>query len=180
MGILKQIWERLNESPNRRQARTLTREAYFLWERGDPLRAGMLLENAIEADPTYSHAHSEYGMINNNFDRDYARAEKHIKIAIELEPNNPKFWNNLAFTYFKKGDLEQALASVTVAGTIDPNYASAYAVKAEIIKAMGKSEEEVQPLVEKARQLYEQTGLRSDGTPLRKGEPENFLAHFKK
>lgn len=180
MGLLKTLWERLNESPNRKQARALTRKAYFLWEQGDPLRAGMLLENAIEADPTYSHAHSEYGMINTNFDGDYDRAEKHIKIAIELEPNNSKFWNNLAFTYFKKGDLEHALASVTVAETLNPNYASAYAVKADIKKAMGTSEEEITSLVDRARQIYESSGLRSDGTSLRKGEPEKFLAHFKK
>ena len=137
-----------------------------------------MLENAIEADPTYSHAHSEYGMINTHFDRDYERAEKHIKIAIKLDSNNPKFWNTLAFLYFKKGNLECALASVTVAQTIDPNYSSAYANKADIIRAMGKSEEEIQPLVKKARQIYKQTGLRSDGTPLREGEPEIFLAHF--
>ena len=180
MGILKTIWKVLNESPTRRQARRLTNEAYFLWEQGDPLKAGMLLEKAIEADPTYAHAHSEYGMINTNFDRDYTQAEKHIKIAIQLSPNEPKFWNNLSYTYFKQGKLNDALAAVSVAEKLNPNYASACLAKAEIIRAMGKSEEEVRPLVEKARQIYEQTGLRSDGTPLGEGELERFLSSFKK
>ncbi|MDP2926143.1 MAG: tetratricopeptide repeat protein [Nanoarchaeota archaeon] len=201
MGLLKKLWEILNEPPNRKKARYLTRQAYFLVEQvglsgpglkmlkrdskgqvrdiTNLIRAGDLLEQAIDTDPTYAHAHGEYGHVNL-IDEDYDRAEKHTKIAIQLQPNEPKFWNNLAYTYFKKGDLRRAFVSVTVAGIIDPNYASAYLVKADIIQAMGGSQKEVQNLAERARRLYEQTGLRSDGTPLREGEPESFLAMFKK
>lgn len=178
MGWLNKLHDKLDNYLRRAKARSLTNRAYFLIEKGDPIRAGDLLEKAMEIDPTYAHAHSEYGNLNIQFDRDYGRAEKHIKIAIRLKPNEAKFWNNLAYTYLGKGNLRYALASVTVAQMVDPDYASAYTVEANILQAMGASKEEVGGLVEKARKLYQELGLRSDGTPLREGEPESFFARF--
>ena len=79
----------------------------------------------------------------------------------------------------KKGDLQSALASVSIAEKLNPNYASAQLAKAEIMMEMGASEEQVKSFVEKARKIYEGTGLRSDGTPLRAGDLEGFFSRFK-
>jgi len=48
--------------------------------------------------------------------------------------------------------------------------------KLELVES---SEEQVKSFVKKARKIYEQTGLRSDGTPLRAGDIEEFFSRFK-
>ncbi len=71
---------------------------------------------------------------------DYIRAERHARVATQLDPNNPDSWAVLSEILRLAGNAKQALASARIALAYTPAHPLARACLAHALKANGKME----------------------------------------
>lgn len=97
-----------------------------------PIFAGLPVDEAVPKaldaaarslalDETLADAHSAIGFIKGHYQHDWATAEKELKGAIELEPNNPYshfFYSNSFLSPF--GHHDEAIVEIRQAMALDP------------------------------------------------------------
>jgi len=74
---------------------------------------------------------------------DYENAIADWQIAIEVEPNDPRAYNNIGFAYYELNQLEQAVALWSVAVEIDPLLDDGWAGLGIALYAQGKRDEAI-------------------------------------
>lgn len=159
---------------NTRGAAKLTTRAFQAVEIGDFHSARTYLEKALNLDDSLADTHSEYGSVLSHFS-DIANAREHFLRALELEPENPKFWINLSKWYYNKGKLDQALKCVYFAEKIDPRYPTIAVARMHIMQAKNAPPAVVEAQRRKAYELYKSRGRKADGVPLSEGEIDRIV-----
>lgn len=77
-------------------------------------------ERAIKLDPQLANAYAILGDIHNVYDWDWAAADREIKQALALAPNNPNVLQSAAVHSLTQGRLEEALKFINSAVDLDP------------------------------------------------------------
>ena len=83
-------------------------------------KAKAAAQKALEIDPTLSEAHAVLGGAKLGFDWDWSGSEKELRAAIELNPNYPRAWQNLAETLLVVGRADEATTMARRALEVDP------------------------------------------------------------
>jgi Flp pilus assembly protein TadD len=91
-------------------------------EQGLLREAEVELEEALRRRPDYAPAHAALGVLLDQAGR-AERAAVHHQRAVALEPGNPAYLNNLAFSWFALGRLDEAIAHYGRALRIEPSNA---------------------------------------------------------
>ena len=83
-------------------------------------RAREAASRALALDDAIAEAHATLGMIQFNFDRDWAGAETSFKLSIELNPNyaNAHHWYAMSLVW--QARLDEALREIERARELDP------------------------------------------------------------
>src|SRR3984885_945120 len=100
----------------REKGRSLSREA---------------IERALALDPNLAQAYSQMGRVNF-VDFDWVGADDSIRRAIALEPGNPEYLDQAAFSAAKFGRSDEALALARRAVELDPLNAFSWQTRGEI------------------------------------------------
>jgi len=95
------------EDSLKEQARIYREEGYKLQEMGDPERALVCYQKAVQIDPYYAEAYNDLGVVYENLD-DEGKALRMYEKALETAPQHLPAYTNLAFFYENKGDIEKA------------------------------------------------------------------------
>jgi len=157
------------------EAIQLTNSAYFDVERGDLINGRAKLETALKLADDIPDTHNEYATILASLG-EFEKARQHIERAINLSPNEPKFWACLSKWYFDRQDFSEALNTILVAEKLDPSYPTIEVAKMRISRAMGATPDVIRAHQENASKLYEMRGRRADGTPFRSGDLNRILS----
>ncbi len=80
-------------------------------------------------------------------------AEKDLKLALNLEPENARLYYRLGQVYYRKKDLDQALELFTRAIELDPTYTASYMARSQVLRDKGL-EEAADLELDKAVSLY--------------------------
>jgi len=158
-------WHGAPYEPNEK-AVSLSNRAYYLVEVGDLESAKKLLELAISIDPKYCHAHNELAHIyfrTGQFDL----GEKSARLAIDCDPQNPKFYNNLMAnlvgqikTFKTKKEVaasvKERLKQIDNTIELHPNYPALHLTKATLLALGGKSQAVWEAELAIAQGLYEE------------------------
>ena len=152
--------------PKTQRAIELTKSAYHAFENKNLVKARALLEEALSLTYGLPDTHNEYGLVLTRMN-EFPKARKHFMQAIQMAPNNPKFWMSLAGWYLDQGDPHQALLLVDKIEGINPNYPTINVARMRIAHALGATESEINKYRGKALAIYMKTGKRADGTPLK-------------
>jgi tetratricopeptide (TPR) repeat protein len=101
-------------------------EAYFnlavIKQKTDRKAAESLFLEALEADPEYADAHRELGWLLNEAEPS-ARAEYHLRRAVELRPSDSWARVYLGNLLWKRGDVSAAIPQFEEAINLTPNRA---------------------------------------------------------
>jgi Flp pilus assembly protein TadD len=124
-----------------RDAEALTLRGVVMRERGFLDEARMDLEEALRLDDDLAMAHSALAVLHDVEGRP-DEAERHHRLAVKLEPKNPRYLNNLAFSLFTHGQARLAIPHYLEALRHDPvnrrvrnNLGFAYAVTGDWARA---------------------------------------------
>lgn len=82
---------------------------------------------ALALDENLAEAHAALGWIRRIYDWDWAEAEKHMKHAIDLAPNEAAFRRSYVFLLITLGDTANAVTQARKALELDPTFNSNYA-----------------------------------------------------
>ncbi len=93
-------------------------------DQGDTSRALRFLQATINSDPSYTDAYLILGQLNQRLGNPVA--ERFLKNAIRLEPDNPVVYHALAEYYHFNDDLERALEEYRSMHVKFPLYADAF------------------------------------------------------
>jgi tetratricopeptide (TPR) repeat protein len=96
-------------------------------------------EKAIELAPGYANAYHWYGWYLRAL-REYDRAEKLFKEALELDPLSVVFTTSLGQFYLCQGNMEQAIQKFEQALELDPIYPRAHNRLGQALVVSGKQE----------------------------------------
>ncbi len=134
-GALAVVQPLLAERP--RDAEALALRGVVYREKGLLPEAEADLREALRLDNSLAAAHAAMGIVKD-LQLDTAAAEKHHRRAVELEPRNPRYLNNLAFSLFAHGRARDAVPLYVEAVRFDPtnprlrnNLGFAYAVSGD-------------------------------------------------
>jgi len=159
---------------NNRRAADLVNMAYHLVESGRYVKAKELLLKAIKLNDKVADAHSELSFVHSNLG-DFNAAYRYAMNAVELDKENPKFYNSVAFSLAKMNRNDEALDYALKALDIDTEYAAAHLSASKIMQKLNYPDKDIEFHISKARDIYENTKIRSDGTPLRRHDLERFF-----
>ncbi len=113
-------------------------EAYM--NSGKMLSARQELEDVLSRHPSSAQAHDAYGKFLNARG-EYGRAATAFERAIDIDPGEAVFWNNLGVALRLKGDYEQALEALDAATKLAPRSPDPYFNRGEIARAVGREDE---------------------------------------
>ncbi|HEX8070474.1 MAG TPA: protein kinase [Pyrinomonadaceae bacterium] len=83
-------------------------------------RAKDAAQNAVRADDTLAEAHASLGFVMCHYDRDFEGAERELRRAVELQPDNAVARRWHAFNLSAMGRHDDALAEIRRAQEINP------------------------------------------------------------
>jgi adenylate cyclase len=78
------------------------------------------VQKALSLDPQLAEAHTSLGLIKFQYDWDWARAEKELRQAIQINPNYPPAHHFYADYLKAMGRFEEALSEIEKAQELDP------------------------------------------------------------
>jgi hypothetical protein len=84
----------------------------------DELRAAV--DHALELDPTLGEAHASLGIVRLFWDWDWAGAERSLRRAVALNPNDAHAHHHLANYFNVMGNVEEAIAARSRSVELDP------------------------------------------------------------
>ncbi|HCF05543.1 MAG TPA: hypothetical protein DEU72_04780 [Desulfomicrobiaceae bacterium] len=97
-------------------------------DRGDTARANDVFERLVKLDaafePEHKHLFNDFG-INLRKNEMYDQAIRYYQRALELSPTDEHLHYNIARAYFSKADLENTVAHLRQALSINPDFAIA-------------------------------------------------------
>ncbi|MGA2496623.1 MAG: tetratricopeptide repeat protein [Tepidisphaeraceae bacterium] len=99
----------------------------------DPAGAREHLQRAIDLDDNAESHHSMSLLLRN--EKKYAEAAEHLRKAVEREPSNPKYRNNLAGYLLQTGKEEEAMAELRAAIQSDPRHGKSQALLGQLLLA---------------------------------------------
>lgn len=77
-------------------------------------------EKAVKLDPQLAEGHAVLGLASLYFDWDWSRAQKELKLALDLDPADAFVYHPYADCFLVEGSLEESLAWVKKGAAIDP------------------------------------------------------------
>ncbi|MBI4720677.1 MAG: protein kinase, partial [Chitinivibrionia bacterium] len=138
-------------------------EARAAWCKLDFDQAIKLLQETIRLYPEEKDAHSELGVIYEEFLYDLDKALQHYSRAIEIDPGYQRVYGWLAYLYNKLGDVEKALWAADVYISLMPGAADPYDTKGDIYAFNAKLDQAI-VCYKKASELKPEYALREIGT----------------
>ena len=111
----------------------------YLWI-GEREHAERDLQKAIALNPANAEAHDDLGVIYAQ-KGDVKTALSHFKQTIHHDPGYQKGYHNLALGYFIANDANTALSYIDQAIQLQANNRNSLLLKAEILTALGRSDE---------------------------------------
>jgi aspartyl/asparaginyl beta-hydroxylase (cupin superfamily) len=118
----------------------LLAQASEAWGEGRHEAAAQLLQTFVGQHPEHVAALNSLALIALG-GRDAASAVRYLERAAAAEPLATPTWFNLCQAHEMAGDLEQAMASLDRALSIDPYYVPAILKKAELLERLGRAPE---------------------------------------
>lgn len=109
-------------------------------------RTRPLVMKALELDPHLAEAHASLGYQLNKFDGDEAGAERELRRAIEIDPNNVFARHRLFGMLFDRGLTEEALVENRRALAIDPLSPLLHSGRAVALQFMRHNDEALREL----------------------------------
>lgn len=97
---------------------------------------------ALELNPDLALAHQRYGSYLTFMGR-FEESIRHYETALELDPNSLQINNNLATTYFLRGDHERATEIILKASELEPNYVPVHFTKGWLYLEQNRLEEAI-------------------------------------
>jgi len=91
--------------------------------------AASTLARAITLSPKDAQLHGGLGRLYLQ-KRDFASAEKELKIALRMEPNNLLYWKDLSSTYYLGGNYASAIATLDVIAKVETPGAGPWFIRA--------------------------------------------------
>jgi tetratricopeptide (TPR) repeat protein len=91
--------------------------------------AAATLARAVALAPNDAQLHGGLGRLYLQ-KRDFPSAEKELKIALRMEPNNLVFWKDLSSTYYLGGNCASAIATLDVIAKAETPGAGAWFIRA--------------------------------------------------
>ena len=79
------------------------------------------LNQGLQEDPTLPRVHNELAQLYNMRGEFRLAAEENAK-GVALQPNNHKFWYNLAYTYAVHDQVRRAFAAAVVSSYLKPRF----------------------------------------------------------
>jgi tetratricopeptide (TPR) repeat protein len=145
---VKELQTAVDQEPNNGLAHLRLAMAYA--EVGDTKKAGQEFDKAVslssklkkDVDANRRHywvIRFNEGVRLSSQEKNYESAAKEFEKAIDLDPNDPRAYSNLAFSYAQLGKREEALAMFEKAATIAPNDATARKNLAAVYMDLGKA-----------------------------------------
>src|ERR1700730_10188059 len=134
------------------------------------------LERALELDPNDALIHRDYGLYLSWHDGRHEEAIAQIKRALELDPLNQKYNDNLGQVYRDAKQYEASVDQLKKTIDMDPNFASAHGQLATTYQEMGKydlwlqewrkaatlyNDRETMAIADKVVEAYAHSGLRA-------------------
>jgi tetratricopeptide (TPR) repeat protein len=87
------------------------------------------LKEAIALAPNNAQLHGGLGRLFLQ-ERDFASAEKELKVALELDKNNVIYWKDLSSTFYLAGNYQATLAALDVVGKLETPVPGAWFIRA--------------------------------------------------
>ena len=107
-------------------------------------KAKAAVEKALELDSTCVEAHTVLGRLKYAFEWDWIGSEKHLKRAIELNPNYAEAHFRYGLLLTKVGRAEEALDSVMRGQALDPLWAAATFTVGQVFWYLRKTERAIE------------------------------------
>ncbi|TMA95518.1 MAG: tetratricopeptide repeat protein [Deltaproteobacteria bacterium] len=104
----------------------------------DPRAALSAIKKAIDIDPNHIEARTLLGYVELEVRGDADAAIKEYSKVIELRPDLPEAYSNLAVAQKKKGELNEAIVSLNKALERKPDFASAITTRGAIFAEQNK------------------------------------------
>ncbi len=99
----------------------------------------VIFSEVIEKDPKFGRAYQARAIAKLRLgDKDAALTD--IDLAIECEPENPKFHYHKGAILLQKEAFDEAVDCLSKAIELDPSYASAYLLRGHIFEKVGDEE----------------------------------------
>ncbi len=98
-----------------------------------------LFKKVLELDPGCAKAYQAIAIANIRMGNG-EEAVKNIDLALEQEPENPRFHYHKGAILFQNKEYDNAIESLSRAITIDPTYAPAYTLRAGVYEQLGEEE----------------------------------------
>jgi DNA-binding winged helix-turn-helix (wHTH) protein/tetratricopeptide (TPR) repeat protein len=120
----------IERDPNFAQAYVGLAEGYA----GDLLslkKVDAVASKALSLDPSLAGPHSTLGFIRMFRDHNWSEAERELKIAAALSPNDPKVWQYYAQYFAIQGDLKKCEQELRLARDLDP---SSLSIRADLAR----------------------------------------------
>ena len=105
-------------------------------KKGDHQKAIADFTEAIRLSPFYAIAYNNRGTARANIGN-FDEAIADLQVAVRLK-DDPKFYNELAWTYFRAGQPKAGLPYADHALRINPDYANGYDTRGSIYESLGK------------------------------------------
>jgi tetratricopeptide (TPR) repeat protein len=118
----------------------LARQGATLFNNGKTEQALERYDSALQRDPTSVRVLAQRAMVLQELER-YDEAEKSIRNAIALEPDNDHHWLQLGEILIDAGEFQAALEAFTRATELDPKYRPNWLGKATALENLGRMEE---------------------------------------
>jgi len=115
-------------------------------------------EKALQIDPNLAEAHTSLAWISLLYDWDWPAAEAGFKRATELNPSHAHAYHGLYQYYIIMGHLDESLAAIKRAQTLDPLSPEISSHVINIYRLMGRYEEGIKEY-HKAVEMKMQRGL---------------------
>ncbi|MBI5547501.1 MAG: tetratricopeptide repeat protein [Deltaproteobacteria bacterium] len=114
LEVLSEAWRRAPQDPE-----VLALRGVALREQGLLREAETELAEAVRLRADYAWAHAQYGVLLDLAERREEALPHHEK-AVQLEPDNASYLNNLAFSRFARGQLALAIEDYRRAVRLQP------------------------------------------------------------
>jgi tetratricopeptide (TPR) repeat protein len=145
-------------------------------------KARQVTEQALKLDPDFAFAHAQRGDIHRAYDWDWAAADRELKLALALAPNDGQILFRAAVQSLGMGRCDDALTQINAAIARDPLESDSYGNLGLIQSCRGRLEE-----AEEAQRRKLDFGKQGSGAHfflgqvlLARGEPEAALAEMLK
>ncbi len=130
------------------KAGVLTVLADIAYLRRDWKEAEAIYKQVLELDPNNATALNNYGYMLAELGERLDEAEKMIRKALKIRPNEPAFWDSLGWVYFQRGEYKEALRWVEKAVKAQPHDAELRYHLGMIFWKLGEREKALRELKE--------------------------------